>query len=455
MFATLAGLGVVYGLGEYATNQGDLLKTPPVWSGARVTPSTITGKMTLDEYKWTSNFGNAPGVPACELMLRGYSEGTDDRALGVQPMIRVKPGDELNILFSNALVPEPEFDMVAAHNQFHGVNTSNLHTHGLHITSSPPSDDVLIKVYGGEEYQYRFQIGDKQNQLPGTHWYHAHVHGSTLLQVQTALGFLIVEDDPTEAPAWLLNAPEVYMMVSDFRENSFTSFKGEYSDNLYTSSSTSGCWQTANEYYLVNGQYQPTVRINENEWTRFRIAVAGPTRTLSMKIPNQCEAFIIALDGIYVDQPIPVTNTAFTPNGNHIQHFASGNRRDIMIRCGVPQGDSVSNYPIVSASVAETVGAGVNPPKFLTGNRGIADVTVANLEVVAAGSWARCGSGVPCAFGKVCSAIGYCVDNADPTTLPWFSQGYIHPPYLADHRSDPVDHFDVSFFFHFEWELYD
>ena len=78
------------------------------------------------------------------------------------------------------------------HNIPHHSNTTNLHTHGLHISPSNSSDNVLLKIEPGGRFQYRFDIPDDHQ--PGTFWYHAYVHGSTALQVANGMGgALIIE----------------------------------------------------------------------------------------------------------------------------------------------------------------------------------------------------------------------------------------------------------------------
>jgi FtsP/CotA-like multicopper oxidase with cupredoxin domain len=91
------------------------------------------------------------------------------------PTLRFKPGESVRILLANELARNPD-PMPSNHNIPHHFNTTNLHTHGLHISPSNSSDNVLLKIEPGERFQYRFDIPDDQ---PGTFWYHAHVHGSS------------------------------------------------------------------------------------------------------------------------------------------------------------------------------------------------------------------------------------------------------------------------------------
>ncbi len=122
--------------------------------------------------------------------------------------LEVDPGGLLDLTVFNQLgpndppAPEPyneetcqqlmEWDVP------HCFNTTNLHTHGLHVSPESTedgvaSDDITIKIEPGESQRYRIQLPDFH--APGTHWYHAHVHGSTGLQVANGLaGALIVRE---------------------------------------------------------------------------------------------------------------------------------------------------------------------------------------------------------------------------------------------------------------------
>ena len=60
-------------------------------------------------------------------------------------------------------------------NQFHFPNTTNIHTHGLHISPESPSDDIFKTIHPGETYQYEYYI--PCNHHGGTNWYHPHYHG--------------------------------------------------------------------------------------------------------------------------------------------------------------------------------------------------------------------------------------------------------------------------------------
>ena len=81
------------------------------------------------------------------------------------PTIRIKPGDTLTVAFTNNLAAELH-DTSGIHNQFRDFDRTNLHTHGLHVSSASPGDDIFIEVGPGETFPYSYSI--PTNHMGGT-----------------------------------------------------------------------------------------------------------------------------------------------------------------------------------------------------------------------------------------------------------------------------------------------
>lgn len=88
------------------------------------------------------------------------------------PTLELKPGDTLSLTLVNELGAESG---AMAHNLMHFPNTTNLHTHGLHV--DPLVDTVFISVAPGQSRTYVYKV--PADHAPGLHWYHAHAHGSS------------------------------------------------------------------------------------------------------------------------------------------------------------------------------------------------------------------------------------------------------------------------------------
>jgi FtsP/CotA-like multicopper oxidase with cupredoxin domain len=78
-------------------------------------------------------------------------------------------------------------------------NTTNLHTHGLHLSPAGNGDNVLLNI--APQTKFPYEINVLADHPAGTFWYHAHRHGSTAVQVASgASGVLIVKGDRAYAP---------------------------------------------------------------------------------------------------------------------------------------------------------------------------------------------------------------------------------------------------------------
>jgi FtsP/CotA-like multicopper oxidase with cupredoxin domain len=131
----------------------------------------------------------------------------------VAPTIRIAPGQELNIGIDNRLEPCSEAQR-AAETCF---NDTNLHTHGMWVSPSGHSDNVLISIAPGSSFQYHYEV--PADHPAGTFWYHPHSHGSGFVQVGSGMaGALIVTGNrlPTE------NTPgDVDILLKDERGRPF------------------------------------------------------------------------------------------------------------------------------------------------------------------------------------------------------------------------------------------
>ncbi|XP_066264365.1 multicopper oxidase mco-like [Branchiostoma lanceolatum] len=275
------------------------------------------------------------------------------------PTLRVRPGDMLNIKLVNELGGNQE---ARPNNVPRHPNNTNLHVHGLHVSPMEPQDSPFVLVAPGESYQYRIEI--PSDHARGTFWYHSHHHGAASFHLNGGLaGFLIVEDDPAvmsdeldaiscpnncESDVPLLFGPwfvyAAYSPLLAFR--SFAVLQDIWGDDArlpvynVTENITLADWlmNPGNEidYYLTNGQLQPTVTLKKREIKRFRMLSAGMWELLFITIEgSSCEMQILALDGLYVDRPYTVTKAVLGP----------GQRLDIAVKCSTEGSFKMKSAP--------------------------------------------------------------------------------------------------------------
>ncbi|OQR97434.1 hypothetical protein THRCLA_06960 [Thraustotheca clavata] len=195
-------------------------------------------------------------------------------------------------------------------NTMHNPNTTNLHVHGMHVSPSGLSDNVLRKDASGESLDIVIEI-PKDHPL-GLFHYHPHYHGSVFVQMGGGMvGAISVQEDTTEVDAVLV--------LQAF------SFKGGILGNLYGAANVSNSTLSMNAeltnqsyqriadffpdfqpryhtrvenyppFYIVNGQYLPRIPLQDGERKVFRIVNAGPTEILELFIPG-CSIEVISKD---------------------------------------------------------------------------------------------------------------------------------------------------------------
>ena len=157
----------------------------------------------------------------------------------VSPNLRVNPGDTLLIHFFNqlpaGLVPtvpalktgmaagmqmtlQPQAATAATASACLGgamtASVSNLHFHGLNVSPTCHSDEVVnTLVQPGDEFDYTVQI--PANEPPGLYWYHPHPHGFSEGQVQGGATGAIIVGGIQQANTSLAGLPEQTLVIRD------------------------------------------------------------------------------------------------------------------------------------------------------------------------------------------------------------------------------------------------
>ena len=245
----------------------------------------------------------------------------------VGPTLRARPGDVLRITLRNDLPLETGGG--SAHNGHHRWNTTNLHTHGLHVSPSGNSDNVLLNIGPGEVQEYEIAVPD--DHPAGTFWYHAHKHGSVAAQVSSGMsGALIIEgglDEQTEVagmrervmvlqqiPYWNEGLPEGIIELP-------------YVDELFGPRA----WDRLGRYTIVNGVQLPVIEMRPGEVQRWRMVHSGFRETLVLKLvrdetggigPERLPLQEIAVDGLALGKRVEREQIELWP----------GNRSDVLVQ---------------------------------------------------------------------------------------------------------------------------
>jgi FtsP/CotA-like multicopper oxidase with cupredoxin domain/peroxiredoxin len=222
----------------------------------------------------------------------------------VGPVIRVRQGQTLVVELDNGLPAEPAAPVPApgsagpGHAEVpHGFNTTNLHTHGLHVSPRGNADNVFLELVPGENKTLVFPI--RADHPAGTFWYHSHKHGSVALQLSSGMaGALIVEGGIDNYPAFqsqhITEKVMVFQQMVYHKPNDPTKPAEVLPENIY---STMKPVKPKVAVTLINGQYVPVITMRPGEVQRWRMVHAGIQTAIYVHLEGHTQSEI-ALDGL-------------------------------------------------------------------------------------------------------------------------------------------------------------
>jgi FtsP/CotA-like multicopper oxidase with cupredoxin domain len=156
------------------------------------------------------------------------------------PTLKMLPGDTLRITLVNDTGQE-----------------TNLHTHGFHTTPLGFGDNVLHHMMPGETWV--LEMPTLPDHPSGMYWYHPHVHGDSDDQVNGGMAGAIINVGPLDALPGIVGLTEHLLLVqtTQFAEDGTrVSFLDQRPDTTVR---------------YVNGQVNPTIRIQPGETQRWRV----------------------------------------------------------------------------------------------------------------------------------------------------------------------------------------
>jgi L-ascorbate oxidase len=228
------------------------------------------------------------------------------------PTIRIHPGDTLRVDFKNSLPVDDCVEPQGAHSIPTCFNITNLHTHGLHVSPSGNSDNVLLELGPQSRMEYEYDL--PKDHPAGTFWYHPHRHGSTALQVSSGMArALIVEGNRPVADKARNGIADIdtilkYTGGRSFDERIFLFQQISYAcldaqNNIITiqgiwsclSGDTGGvegygpryapgAWAASGRFTTLNGKVQPTLRAEAGKIQRWRMIHAGVHDTIQLAV---------------------------------------------------------------------------------------------------------------------------------------------------------------------------
>ncbi len=211
----------------------------------------------------------------------------------VPPVIRVSPGQKLQITYLNRMKVSSSEVCVDGP----CMNMTNLHFHGLHVSPDSPQDDVIsMMAMPGESLRYTVDI--PLNQPSGLYWYHTHPHGESYQQDLDGMsGAIVVEGIERYVPE-LRGLTERILVLRDAEVDQ----DDEASRLLKTAVaiSKSPCGEAVGRVgriFTVNGVVRPRISIAPREKQFWRIVNASPDLYADLTIDSE-KMIMVALDGM-------------------------------------------------------------------------------------------------------------------------------------------------------------
>jgi FtsP/CotA-like multicopper oxidase with cupredoxin domain/peroxiredoxin len=271
----------------------------------------------------------------------------------VGPTLRAKPGDTIHVTLRNDF--PTEVDRPGEMNTLHAFNTMNLHTHGLHVSPSGISDNVLLEVPPQSTQDYEIVI--PRDHPCGTFWYHTHRHGSTAAQVSSGMaGAIIISGGMDNVPE-IAKARErvmLFQQIAYLYKNCFPDkdkdgkpiqvcydlpegvIEQKYENRIFPP----GSWAALGRFTTINGVRLPVFRVRPGSVERWRMVHAGIRESLRLKLertpgadpstPASIALNEIAVDGLPLGKVAPQQTIELWP----------GYRSDVLVQFpNIPHGD--------------------------------------------------------------------------------------------------------------------
>ena len=208
-------------------------------------------------------FNGITGEPLREPPVRASENGVLETTFTAAIGPATVAGQEVTAMVYEGEFPGPTLRMRAGETlRLKLVNdlddSTNIHTHGFHVSPKDNGDNVFIEVPAGTEFDYEYQLPD--NHAPGTFWYHPHWHGNTGPQVNGGLAGAIIVEGSLDEVEGIAGLTERLLVLTA------TQFDGDGNLVPYSNQSSTGMQR------FVNGQLEPVISIQPGETQRWRIA---------------------------------------------------------------------------------------------------------------------------------------------------------------------------------------
>lgn len=239
------------------------------------------------------------------------------------PTLSVRPGDTIDISFTNRIVFDQAEEQEGYGRKPRGDRTTNLHYHGMHVSPIGTADNMLIMVDSNGSYRYTLQV--PLNHPAGLFWYHAHVHGLVTNQVgRGAAGMIYVSNAYTDQVASLGIRHRLMMLQQAYLEEGRSIIISDDSERDDPNLALS----------LINGELMPDILMRPGETQVWSLLNASTSAFYVMRLEGHTFD-VIAEDGIPLRSPRLNQETLM---------FPSAKRLEVIVRGSATKGNYTLSY---------------------------------------------------------------------------------------------------------------
>lgn len=410
----------------------------------------ITTILTSDflTYAWQINDGN--GVSSVNGAPSSISSG--DTYPG--PTLKVQPGDILRIRMINDLDnltidtvnPEGASKLTPPSDPPVTEETINNHVHGLHISPTGSSDNVLLSVPTGMGFVYEYKIS--ANQPDGLYWMHNHRHYFSDDQIARGMSNMLIvgASDSNISQLAALPSRTMSLQYQNLADQGLTT---QYiSDYRRSSSATTSPVPTPKPVpqLTINALMNPTITVAPGQTEVWSIVNMTPQTNARFTLKNvstgaDLPIVIVAQDGIAYGTPvtIPAGTPFYAPSGSRYSILVTAGSAGQNVKLGFSASNAAGNLTELNLNAAQTPFEGfVN----LTSNSSAAVPSFPTPTTLTAGRFYQDLSVVPAADIAVNRSFTY---SQDPSNFQFFMDGETFPnPPIYQQRLNTVEEWVIT-----------
>lgn len=355
--------------------------------------------ITLTASYWDSKLSGADPKQEYPVSLRAYAYDANGPSYS-GPTLVVRGGEQLRIKLVNNLPVNPPFLAFRDPTNYIKPNTTNLHTHGLHVfpgiysdKKDPEYGDYVVDpnsggvIPQGDKRQYVYNL--PKNHPAGPFYYHPQYHGSSAMQVASLMQGAIMVRGPVDDLPEMAHAKELIFLFQApyFAKDSIENHYGVKAGSLekfaqvanhptghgLDTKGSSGSYINA-QPVLINGIRQPTIVMESGEVQRWRFINTQVFNYLNLNLDEHVlHQYTTDGWGSSLYQEFP---DARQGSGRGVV-LAAGNRSSVIVKAGKPGTYLLRSLPV-------KISQGNNP--FVLPGDVLARLIVIDAKSAAAGS---------------------------------------------------------------------